>query len=237
MPKKLYNILLISLLLINLFFLSALAAYRITKSGEMATLPDLSGFTLDEAKTELEKHKLSLVRSGVALHNRYEKGLIISQDPAPDSRLRLYTVVKVTLSAGKEKVIVPRLIGRSQQAILPELSDYGLRLGRVSHVHTLKYSAGRIFGQYPLPDQEVPIDTPLNLLVSEGEEEKKYLMPDLLGRYAAVVIPQLEAAGFKVGDTSRSFYPGLDSGIIINQHPQQGNPILKRNNITLEVSK
>lgn len=237
MPKKLYNILLISLLLINLFFLSALVAYRVTKSGEMATLPDLAGMTFEEAKTELEARKLSLVQSGVALHNRYEKGQIISQDPAPDSRLRLYTMVKVTVSAGKEKVIVPRLIGRSQQAILPELQQYGLRLGRVSHVHTIKYSAGRIFGQYPLPDHEVPIDTPLNLLVSEGEEENKYLMPDLLGKYAAVVIPQLQKAGFKVGDTSRSYYPGLESGIIINQRPQQGNPILKRNSITLEVSK
>ncbi|NOR15226.1 MAG: PASTA domain-containing protein [Candidatus Aminicenantes bacterium] len=203
----------------------------------MATLPNLSGMTLEEAKEEVEAQKLSLVQSGVALHNRYEKGLIISQDPAPESRLRLYTVVKVTLSAGKEKVIVPRLIGRSQQAILPELQEYGLRLGKVSHVHTIKYSAGRIFGQYPLPEQEVPIDTQLNLLVSEGEEEKKYLMPDLLGKYATVAIPQLQKAGFKVGDTSRAYYPGLDSGIIINQLPQQGNPILKRNNITLEVSK
>lgn len=237
MPKKLYNILLIILLLINLFFLSALVSYRITKSGEMSTLPDLAGMTLEEAKVELEARKLSLIQSGVALHNRYEKGLIISQDPAADSRLRLYTLVKVTVSAGKEKVRVPRLVGRSQQAILPELRDYGLRLGRISHVHTIKYSAGRIFGQYPLPEQEVPMDTPLNLLVSEGQEEKKYLMPDLLGRYAAVVIPQLQQAGFKVGDTSRAYYPGLDSGIVINQHPQQGNPILKRNNITLEVSK
>jgi beta-lactam-binding protein with PASTA domain len=73
--------------------------------------------------------------------------------------------------------------------------------------------------------------------VSQGEREKKFLMPDLIGKRASVVIEKLKELEFNIGHIRYSYYPGLDSGIIINQYPEPGSRIQRRNLITMEVSK
>ncbi len=237
MSEKYIKITFFALILLNLFFLSAIVSFQITKTGEMVTLSDLRGKTIEEARTELSKHKLYAVQTDVQLHELYEKGKIISQEPPPDSKIKLNQNVKVVVSAGKEKVVVPMIISRTLEAIPLTLQEAGLRKGIVSHVHTSRYAAGKIISQYPISTQEVGINSKINLLVSQGENEKKYLMPDLLGKKVEVVKAKLEEIGFRIGDIHRFQYPGLESDIIINQKPKQGNCIQKRNIITLEVSK
>lgn len=237
MPKKLFSLLLFSLIFLNAFFLTAVLAFQVTKRGEMATVPDLTGETMENARSELDDNKLLLVQTGIELHAQYEKGEIIAQIPPAESKVHLYTQVKVVVSAGKEKVTVSSFKGRSLQAILPLLQESGLRKGSVTHVHSRRFSAGRIISQYPLPDQEVPIQSQINFLVSEGEEEVKFLMPDLLGRRIATARIQLEQLGFRLGPVRRRYYRGYEPGIIIDQNPRQGQTIKQRNTIILEVTR
>jgi serine/threonine-protein kinase len=235
--KKTINYALLVLVILNLFLLSVIFSFQFTLKGEMVTLPNLVGKTLEEAKTDLEKKKIHLVQSGVRLHQRYERGRIIFQDPPAESKVKINTETRVVLSAGKEKVIVPELVGKNLQTIRPILEESGLREGKISHVHTPKYAAGRIIGQYPLPEEEVGRDTPVSLLVSQGQHEIRFLMPDLIGKRATSSISQLEGMDFNVSDIRYRYYRGLESGIIINQTPAPGSKIQKRNRITLEVSK
>lgn len=235
--KKVLNFALLLFLSLNLFFISAILSFQITLNGEMITMPDLIGKTLEEARAELEKKKIHLVQSGVRLHQRFERGKIIFQDPPENAKVKINTEARVVLSAGKEKVVVPELVGKNLQNIRPFLEEAGLREGKISHVHTPKYSAGRIIGQNPLPEEEVGRGTSVSLLVSQGQHEIRYLMPDLIGKRAESSIAQLERLDFNVSDIRYRYYHGLDSGIIINQSPAPGSKIQKRNRITLEVSK
>jgi beta-lactam-binding protein with PASTA domain len=235
--KKVFNYAVLSLLFLNLFFISAILSFQITLNGEMVSLPNLMGKTIEEAKDELEEKKIHLVQSGVRLHQFYERGKIIFQDPPANTKVRINTEIRVVLSAGKEKVIVPELLGKNLQTIRPILENAGLREGKISHVHTTKYAAGKIIGQYPLPEEEVGRDTSVSLLVSQGQHEIRYLMPDLIGKKAANSIALLKQMDFNVSDVRYRYYRGLDSGIIINQSPAPGSKIQKRNRITLEVSK
>jgi serine/threonine-protein kinase len=237
MINKYYKLLIFILIFLNLFFLSATLAYKITIAGEMANVPDLTGKTLDEAKDILQGKKLSVVKSGVALDKHFERGQIISQDPPPKSKVKLNKIVKVVLSAGLEKVSVPKLTGKDLQSVGEIFQDVGLVKGNISHVHTSGFPAGRVISQHPPEQTEVPVHSSVNLLVSQGDLEERYLMPDLLGKQASQVIAKLKEMGFRVGDIRRSYYPGLSSGIIINQNPSQGTQIRKRNIISLEVSR
>jgi beta-lactam-binding protein with PASTA domain len=235
--KKAVNYFLYILLFIDLFFLSAILSFQFTLKGEMVTIPDLVGKTVNEARVELQKKKIYLVQNGVRLHDRLERGKIISQDPSAESKVKFNTEVRVVLSAGKEKVKVPDLLGKNHQTIRPILEESGLRTGKIAHVHTPKYAAGRIIGQYPPAQTEVGKDTPVSLLVSQGEYEVGYLMPDLIGKRAESIIAQLKEMEFNVGNIRYRYYRGLDSGVIINQHPPPGSKIQKRNRITFEVSR
>jgi len=92
-----------ALILLNLFFLSAVVSFQITRTGEMVTLSDLRGKTIEEARDELSKHKLYGAQTDVQLHDLYEKGKIISQEPPPDSKIKLNQTVKVVISAEKKR--------------------------------------------------------------------------------------------------------------------------------------
>lgn len=235
--RRIIQIAIYVLLFLNLFFLSALVSFQITLRGETVLLPDLVGKTVEEARAQLSEKKLFLVQEGVRLDQRFERGRIIFQQPAPDKRAKINSEVRVLVSAGKEKVVVPDLIGRNLQTIGGLLEQAGLRKGKISHVHTTRYAAGKIIAQSPLPMGEVGRDTPVSLLVSQGAYEKRYMMPDLIGRSALRVIAQLKQMGFNIGNIRYRAYRGLGSGIIINQTPAPGSKIQRRNRITLEVSK
>lgn len=235
--KKTFNYALYILLFLDLFFLSAILSFQFTLQGEMVTLPHLIGKTVEEAKIELQNKKIHLVQSGVRLHERLERGKIIFQDPPAESKVKINTEVRVLLSAGKEKVDVPELLGKNLQTIRPILDKSGLREGKISHVHTPKYPAGRIIGQYPPAQAEVGRDMPVSLLVSQGKQEVGYLMPDLIGKRAERIIARLEELEFNLGNIRYRYYRGLDSGVIINQSPPPGSRIQKRNRITFEVSR
>jgi len=235
--EKKWKIILIILILLDLFFLSALISYKITIRGELVKIPDLEGLTLEEAKKIASQEKFTLLNIGSRLDPRWEKGKIVAQTPPPDSRIKLYGEVKVIISAGQEKVIVPRLVGQMVQNINELLQEHQLRKGKISYVHTPRYAAGKIIAQYPPPEAEVAVNSTISLLVSQGEREKSYLMPDLIGRRASRVIRWLQAHDFRLGDIRYVYYEGLDSGIIIKQFPPLGYKIQKRNLITLEVSK
>ncbi len=226
----------ITLIFLDLFFLSATLAYKMTVAGEMTNVPDLSGISLEEARKILQEKKLSIVKTGVELSKHFERGKIIAQYPPPKSRVKLNKIVKVTLSAGIEKVKVPPLTGQNLLSVDKTFQETGLIKGNISHVHTSRFPAGRIISQYPPEQSEVPVSSQVSLLVSQGSSEERYLMPDLLGKEASVIIRKLKDLGFQIGDIRRSYYPGLKSGIIINQNPSQGTQIRKRNIISLEVS-
>ncbi len=235
--KKIYKPVFFTLLILDLFLLSAVASFRFTLAGEVVNIPNLINKTFEEAKSDLEGKKLTVVQSEYQLHPSIEKGKIIYQYPSKDSKLKLNGVVKVVLSSGKEKVDVPQLINKMEQSVNPLLREAGLRKGKISHIFTPKHAAGRIVAQYPPDGSDVGRESRVSFLVSQGKNEDIYIMPDLLGWQAEPIIEWLENLEFRVGDTRRAPYGELEAGIIIHQMPQQGFPIKKRTLITLEVSK
>lgn len=236
-PKKVFDFVLYILLLSTTFFLSAALSSQIILKGEIVTLPDLVGKTLDEAKTELARKKLSIALRGIQPDDNWQRGKIIFQEPSAGSKIKVNKVVKVVLSGGSEKILVPRLTGRSLEVSSQILKDAGLLRGKISQVHTPQYAAGKVIAQQPLPSEEVERNSPVGLLVSQGEWEEKYLMPDLIGKQARAVMAKIKEMEFKIADVRYSYYPGLEPGIIIKQFPPPGYRIQKRNLITLEVSK
>jgi serine/threonine-protein kinase len=220
-----------------LFFLAADLAAQLILSGELITLPDLKSKSLEAARTELAQKRTSILIQGRQFDTRIEKDRIISQDPAAGSRIKANRAVRVIISQGSENLTVPKLEGRSLEWAGQTLKTLGLRKGRVSQIHTPQHAAGRTIAQSPPADQVVAKATAVDLLVSQGAWEPRYIMPDLIEKDLAPVLRQLKELGFQVSEIHYSYYPGREPGVIIGQSPVQGYRIQKRNQITLEVSK
>ncbi len=236
--KKLYHYGLIFLCGLILFFLNGLLASRAILKGDIVSVPDLAGKTLNEARRELSLKKLVIIEEGSRPSDRFEKGRVVFQDPESGSKVRLNKVVKVVISEGSEMKEVPDLLGKSLEFSNQVLTEQGLGRGKLSQIHTPRYAAGRIIAQDPLPaSATVKKGTTVNLLVSQGQEEEKFVMPDLIGLKAQSVIARLHGLEFKFGNIRHAYYPGYEAGVIIKQFPPQGYRIQKRNPINLEVSK
>jgi beta-lactam-binding protein with PASTA domain len=225
--KVLFQAAFYSLLFLDVFFLSAIVFSQVILRGETVTVPDLTGKTVSQARTELAKKDLAVAQHGSEFNDRWDRGLIIRQDPAPDSRIHVTKVVQVVTSAGSQNVRVPDLENKSLDAVLTILQSSGLSKGKMTQIHTRRFPAGRIIER----------SAQVGLLLSQGAREEQYVMPDLIGRRADAVIARLKDLDFKVADIHYVYYPGLMSGIVIKQSPLNGYRIQKRNLITLEVSR
>ncbi len=238
MAKKfLFNAALSSLLFLILFFLSAVIFSQVLLKSDFVTVPDLTGKAVAQARVELQKKDLSLAQKGTESNDRFEKGLIVRQDPAAGSRIRITRAVQVFTSSGSGTVTVPDLSGKTLDEALTLLQADGLTKGRLSQVHTPRLPAGRILDQRPVQGTVVERGLPVGLLLSQGDLDDLYIMPDLIGLRVDGVIGRLNGWGFKVADIRYVYYPGAAAGLIVKQAPPNGYRVQKRNRISLEVSR
>ena len=235
--KFLYNAAVGTLLFLILFFLSAVIFSQVLLKSEVVSVPDVTGRTAAAARAELKKKDLSMAQKGSEPSDRVERGLIVRQEPAAGSKIRITTPVLVYTSSGSGTVTVPDLAGKTLDEALTLLQSAGLTKGQLSQVHTSQRPAGRILDQKPAPGSVVERGGAVGLLLSQGDIDDRYVMPDLIGRKAASVIAGLDARGFKVADIRYVYYPGASAGLIVKQEPANGYRIQKRNRISFEVSR
>jgi serine/threonine-protein kinase len=238
MAKRfLFSAVFLSLLFLILFFLSAIIFSQVLLKSEVVTVPDLAGKTVSQARADLSKKDLSLALKGTESNDRVEKGLICRQEPAAGSRIRTTKVIQVLTSSGSGVVTVPDLAGKPLEEALTLLQAAGLTRGKLTQVHTPRLPAGRILAQKPEPATVVDRGSPVGILLSQGDLDDRYVMPDLIGRRAESVIGRLNAWGFKVADIRYVYYPGAAAGLIVKQDPLNGFRVQKRNRISFEVSR
>jgi len=238
MAKRfLFNAAFLSLLFLVLFFLSAIIFSQVLLKSEVVTVPDLAGKTVSQARADLSKKDLSLALKGTESSDRVEKGLICRQEPAAGSRIRNTTVIQVLTSSGSGVVTVPDLAEKPLEEALTLLQAAGLTRGKLTQVHTPRLPAGRVLAQKPEPATVVDRGYPVGILLSQGDLDDRYIMPDFIGRRAESVIGRLNAWGFKVADIRYVYYPGASAGLIVKQDPLNGFRVQKRNRISFEVSR
>jgi len=235
--KLLFKAALSSLLFLILFFLSAIIFSQVLLKSEVVTVPDIVGRSVVQARADLQKKDLSLALKGTEPSDRYERGLIVRQDPAAGSRIRITRAIQALTSSGSGVVTVPDLASKTLDEALTLLQAAGLIKGKLTQVHTPRLAAGRILAQRPEPGAVVERNFPVGLLLSQGDLDDRYIMPDLIGLRADGVIGRLNAWGFKVADIRYVYYPAASAGLIVKQDPPNGFRIQKRNRISIEVSR
>jgi serine/threonine-protein kinase len=235
--KVLYSAAVSTLLFFILFFLSAIIFSQVLLRSEVVPVPDLTGKPIAQARAELLKKDLTVAQKGAESNDRIEKGLIVRQDPAPGSRIRTTRVVQVFTSSGSGTVTVPDLAEKPLEEALTLLQAAGLTRGKMTQVHTRRLPAGRILDQRPVRGAVVERGFSVGLLLSQGDLDARYVMPDLIGRRADGIVGRLDAWGFKVADIRYVYYPGAPAGLIVKQDPPNGFRIQKRNRISFEVSR
>lgn len=217
--------------------LSALTAMRFAIRGREVEVPALSGKTKDEAEQILKTQGLRLKVSSSQFSADVSEGKVLAQDPTSGTRIKTDRTVKVLLSLGQRRFAVPNLIGTSLRAAQLTLSQRRLSLGNTLYTHTLEGDASTVVYQSPQPGTQEGTDPSVNILISLGPPAQYFVMPDLIGRPAELAASRARNEGFRIGKMNFRNYPGVESGVVIQQKPQAGYRLTKSDVISLDVSQ
>lgn len=226
--------------LVLLFFIAfsgTLAFYNLTKPKEV-NLPSVVGLTNEEAQKQIEEAKLKYEVDKEEYNKDVEEGHIISQDPAYSEKyhsVRQGSTVKVVISKGTEKAIVPKVTGMSQDDAIKALEDANLKAEVVSET-SKKVQEGYVISQEVDESTEVAAGDTIKIHVSSGTGIKQITMASVIGKTEEQAKSELEGLGFKVSigyeeNTSK------DNGIVLKQSLETGKVVDEGTTVTLTVNK
>jgi serine/threonine-protein kinase len=104
---------------------------------------------------------------------------VIDQHPEPGTALKKGRDVRISVSRGPERVIMPNIAGLSQQHAEILLTENGLCRGKMARMSHRRFRRGQIIAQYPLPGKSVLRNTCTDLLISSGPPSSPLPLTDL----------------------------------------------------------
>src|SRR5215471_4383077 len=216
---------------------SALTAMRFAIRGREVEVPPLAGKTADQAKEILTRNGLTFKVASSRFSPQVPEGQIVAQIPPAGTRLKSNRTVRVLVSLGPQRFAVPNLVGTSLRAAQLTLAQRKLALGKTVYAHTADGESSTVLYQSPAPGTQESADPSVNILISLGPPSEYYIMPDLIGKSADLVASRARNEGFHLGKINYRKYPGVESGVVIQQKPQAGNRLTKSDVILLDMSQ
>jgi serine/threonine-protein kinase len=198
------------------------------------SVSELTGRPLAAVKQELESQGLECEVSSRRFHEEEPEGNVLEQFPGPGTRLQPGRKVRVVVSRGPERILVPVLGGSSLRRATLALSGAKLERGLTSEVHHDEVGLGRIVAQSPPPGTEAFPGDEVALLVSAGPRAQAWVMPDLTGRPLSAVkrlLRKIEVTRLRVSPSDAP-----PESLITAQKPQPGGRITAEDRVELRAA-
>ncbi|MCI0372838.1 MAG: PASTA domain-containing protein, partial [candidate division NC10 bacterium] len=119
--------------------------------------------------------------AGEEYHGAFPKGAVVRQSPSGGSRGRRNVEVRLTISKGSDETLAPDLAGQPLPQAQRLLAEQGLLLGPTAKVHT-SLPTGVVIAQNPPAGFPTRRGSAVSVLVSLGEEDRFYVMPNVVGQ-------------------------------------------------------
>jgi eukaryotic-like serine/threonine-protein kinase len=192
-PRKTWVAALLAILIMALLAAGAyLAVTMLTDDGGggLVAVPNLIGLTESEAQQRLDDAGLVVGERKVRRTDRVPPGQIVDQDPVEGNQIQEGEAVDIWVSAAPKLIEVPPLVGETVGDAQAELEAAGLVLGEQTPQNDQEIPEGQIISQDPGAGEEVPKDTPVNVVVSAGPSV--VIVPDVTCRKYASAKAELE---------------------------------------------
>ena len=198
-------------------------------------VPSLVGRTVNEATAALADRDLALrVEENKRPDDKIEVGMVMQQEPDAGVTSRRQRTVRVWISSGPKRTIVPPLVGQNERAAQSSLQQQGVVVSSVSEFRSSDYPADVVVAQDPAATSRAP---EVSILLNRGELSATYVMPDVIGVDGERAADALRQQGFRVSIVGTQPYPGVPPGTVVRQQPAGGFRVGGSDAISLEVSR
>ena len=141
-------------------------------------VPDIMNMSENEARETLSPLSL-IIEVTERVHNKdIPEGKIIFQNPKPNEKNKVTNPVRVVVSKGPRKVVVPNLVGESYDKVKLILEREGLEEGELDQKYS-EYPNGFVIWQSINAGLSVDDGTVIDYVISIGPE--KFVMPNYIG--------------------------------------------------------
>ncbi len=234
--RRIFRFILLGLVLVLVAMMSALTAMRLAIHGREVSVPRLVGMTGAEAERVATASGLLVERESRFFSAEVPEGRVVSQLPAPGTRVRRGWRVRIAESLGPQRAVIPNLVGQSPRAAEINVRRRGLEVGSVATIHLAGEPGDQVVAQSP-PAQADAVSPKVNLLVAAEPEQAAYVMPSFVGRHLADVAPLVEQAGLRLVDTTTASVPNVAPTTILRQSPAPGQKVTAGTTVSFEVAK
>jgi serine/threonine-protein kinase len=208
--------------------------YTLVGPGSRVVVPSVVGGTYEEAVSTLTPLGLTTVILEKRFDEDIAKGAIIETDPAGGGRVASGGQVKLIVSKGPERYIIPSVTGLTPEAATTALEKFPLIVGANTEVFNTEIPKGFVISTSPTSGTQVKRDTPVSLVISKGVET--VALASYSGKSGEQALNELTDLGFNV-ESSYAFNEKVLSGVVISQSPTGVDVAPKGSTISLVISK
>ena len=200
--------------------------------GRYTRTPALVGLTKAAATQRLHAAGLD-AKVATAYSDTVPKGQVISSDPAREDKVLDGAAVTITVSRGVEEYPVPKLVGRTRDDAVQELSRIKLDVAQ-REVWSETVPEGTVIRTSPKAGTVLRPGHTVTLVVSKGRQ------PITIGDWVHKDGDRAEAAltkrGLKV-ETDEDYDDDVPKGDVVSQSPTAGTTLHRGDTVTLLISK
>jgi len=187
------------ILLLVFIFIDSVVMPMVTRLGSEFELPSVVGYEINGATEMLQLIDLKIDVTSEEYHADKPTGTVLSQYPAAGTMVKSGRTIKVVSSVGQKSVSVPPLAGFSVRQAKLNIEAAELSLGDVVWTFSDSLPERVVVFSYPASGTEIPIGSPVNLMVNRGSLSGIVFMPRLVGRALDEAVTILDDLGLKVG--------------------------------------
>ncbi len=202
--------------------------------GGTVTVPDVVGYTEQDARDSLREAGLKVGRIKLEKSNTVPEGMIISQDPKADTQVQPGSVVNLTISSKEETVNVPSLKGLTAAEAEQQLAAYGL-VGAAKQDYSDTIEAGKVCDQDPAVNSQVAVGSTVTYTVSTGKKPEIVSVPNVRGMGEGAAAAALQNRGLSVSIDYESS-TSANQGEVIRQSISAGTEVAKGTSITIIIA-
>jgi beta-lactam-binding protein with PASTA domain len=200
--KAFFRFIFLTLVLLVVALVSALTAMRFAIHGREVAIPDLVGKSPAEARRIADAAGFQMNVERQYYSPTVPEGKILSQLPAPGTKVRRGWQIRVAESLGPQRVVIPNVLGESQRAAQINILRRGLDVGAVAQIGMRGPPPDQVLGQSPPPNASGIAAPKISLLTTEAPLPQAFLMPNFAGQALGGVTLVLQDAGFRLGSVN-----------------------------------
>ena len=208
--------------------------YLLIGPGSRIVVPSTVGATQNEVTAALTPLGLKSVVVSKEFSEDIADGLVIRSIPEAGGRIDQGGAVKLVISKGPERYVLPTVAGLTPDAATKVLSKFPLSLQANSEEFSTAVPKGYVIDSNPPAGEKVKRNAAVVIRVSKGIEQ--VALASYVGKSSDQALNELNAAGFTVNSTY-AFSETQLAGEVISQKPAGGGTADKGSKIALVISK